>query len=267
MDAVDRPIGIFDSGFGGLSVARVIRARLPQENFIYAADCGHAPWGTRPDDYVRHRAEHLAHFLLSQNVKAIVVACHTASAVVGDDLAAQLPVPVIRSAPPVREALAASRVHCIGVMATSKTVTSKSYLQIKSEALSSYPNARIVDQGCPGLMECVERGELNTPATRNLIRRYLMPILEAGADRIVLGCTHYPFLTEILRQEIGKGVEIIDPAPIAAESLHRVLTEKRLFNSTAAAGRTIFYVDDLNPQRQHVLSALISREANARKLP
>ena len=198
MDAVDRPIGIFDSGFGGLSVARVIRARLPQENFIYAADCGHAPWGTRPDDYVRRRAEHLAHFLLSQNVKAIVVACHTASAVVGDDLAAQLPVPVIRIAPPVREALAASRVHCIGVMATSKTVTSKSYLQIKSEALSSYPNARIVDQGCPGLMECVERGEFKSAHTLTLLEHYIAPLLAKGTDRLVLGCTHYVFIKKFI---------------------------------------------------------------------
>ena len=205
-----RPIGILDSGFGGLSVARAVAELLPQENLVYAADCGFAPWGDRTDDFILERTHALVSHLLRKDVKAIVIACNTATAVCAESLRAELSMPVVGIEPAVLPGARTTRTGIIGVMATTKTLASAKYRHLKSIAPKE---VRIIDCPCPGLMDCVEAGEFRTPHTMALLREYVEPLVEAGADTLVLGCTHYPFLSDAEAQRFGTGKEEIGKCP------------------------------------------------------
>lgn len=256
----DAPIGLLDSGFGGLSVARAIRKTLPHEHLIFAADCGFAPWGDRTDAFIRKRCDALVEFLCRQGIKALVLACNTATAVCASELRSRLNIPVVGIEPAIFPAVRATQTGVIGVLATTKTVSSEKYAKLSHEALRWAQtergiNVRLISIGAPGLMECVERGDFNGIKTQQLIERLTAPMREANADQIVLGCTHYPFLSEAITRAVPHAT-LLDPAPAVAQQLRRRLAEKDLLSLKSVSGQTLFFATDANTARRAVLAKL-----------
>ncbi len=212
------PIGVFDSGVGGLSVLREIRRAMPSEDLLYVADSGHAPYGDRPSDYIHDRSKAVAEYLVGQGVKAIVIACNTATVVAVEELRSWCPVPVVAMEPAIKPAVGITRSGVVGVLATSQTLASPSVARLCNEYGSA---ARILLQACPGLVEQVERAELDNAATRALLNEYLSPLMARGADTLVLGCSHYAFLHDAIRAVVGGEVTIIDPSGAVARELVR----------------------------------------------
>lgn len=221
-----RPVGVFDSGVGGLTVWREIRRQLPKEGTVYLADQAHLPYGPRTADSVRALSLANVGFLLQQDCKAIVVACNTASAAALQDLRATHPgVPFVGMEPAVKPAAERSRSRVVGVMATPGTLQG----QMFADAVSRFARGvRVVNQPCGGLVEQIETRDPGDPETVALLRQLLQPIQQAGADTLVLACTHFPFVARQMAAILGPSVEIIDPAPAVARQLGRVLRERGL---------------------------------------
>ena len=257
------PIGIFDSGLGGLTVARAVIDKLPDEEIIYLGDTEHTPYGSRAIAQVRSLTLSALDELASRGVKALVIACNTATAVCAESLRAELSMPVVGIEPAVLPGARTTRTGIIGVMATTKTLASAKYRHLKSIAPKE---VRIIDCPCPGLMDCVEAGEFRTPHTMALLREYVEPLVEAGADTLVLGCTHYPFLSDAIRLTAGPGIRLIDPAPAVARQLKRRLDEPGLLNDTKKAPARIFCTTDANEARERILRLLWTDNAVLQKL-
>ena len=224
------PIGIFDSGVGGLSVLRHIRQQLPDEALCYFADAGFAPYGDKPESVITERTLLIAQFLIGRGVKALVVACNTATAAAIKLLRAQFPELILIGVEPgVKPAARLSHTGCVGVLATSSTLASSKYQALCAQVQRT-TQIRFIHQACPGLADLIERGELNTPATMQLLETYLRPMLQAGADTIVLGCTHYPFVEETIRRiaasHLLQQVELVDTGLAVARQLQRLLTDQ-----------------------------------------
>ena len=258
-----RPIGVFDSGLGGLTVARAIATALPHESVYYFGDTKRCPYGTRTEDEVRSFALQAGRWLSKHDVKIMVIACNTATAVCAESLRAELSMPVVGIEPAVLPGARTTRTGIIGVMATTKTLASAKYRHLKSIAPKE---VRIIDCPCPGLMDCVEAGEFRTPHTMALLREYVEPLVEAGADTLVLGCTHYPFLSDAIRLTAGPGIRLIDPAPAVARQLKRRLDEPGLLNDTKKAPARIFCTTDANEARERILRLLWTDNAVLQKL-
>lgn len=225
-------IGVFDSGVGGLSVWREIARELPGESTVYLADQGHLPYGPRPAAQVREFSEGIARFLLEQDCKLIVVACNTASAAALHPLRAAFPgVPFVGMEPAVKPAAQQTRRGVVGVMATPGTLQGQLFAQTAGRFAQG---VRLVNTPCPGLVERIEAGELDGAATERLLRGLMAPILEAQADTIVLACTHYPFVGELIGRIAGGDVQVIDPAPAVARQVRRVLEQRGLLAGAAA---------------------------------
>jgi glutamate racemase len=219
------PIGIFDSGVGGLTVARAILDQLPNEATIYIGDTARGPYGPRPLAEVREFALETLDFLVEQGVKAIVIACNTASAAMLRDARERYKVPVIEVIQPaVRRAVAATRSGHIGVIGTRATVDSKAYI----DAFAAAPQLQITSIPCPLFVEFVERGETSGPEITKIARDYLAPVMEAKVDTLVLGCTHYPLLTGVISYVMGEGVTLVSSAEETAKDLYRTLVENNL---------------------------------------
>lgn len=226
------PVGILDSGLGGLSVLRHIREQLPNESLCYFADSGFAPYGDKTEDEITQRTLFAAQFLLQQGVKAIVVACNTATTVAIKQLRSHYPDLILVGVEPgLKPAASLSKSGCIGVLATSRTLASKKY-QLLAEQIQQTMNVRFINQACPGLVTQIESGELESETTLALLSRYLQPIFATEADTIVLGCTHYPFLENSIRSIVSKEsprpVQLIDTGVAIARQLQRLLEEHRL---------------------------------------
>ncbi len=220
MSSAHDPIGVLDSGLGGLSVLKALREELPCEQFLYCADCAHAPWGDKPESYIVERCRAIVRFLIENRAKAVVLACNTATAAAADILRRELTLPIIGIEPAVKPAAARTQTGVIGVLATRRTTESTRYLSLLKRFAG---NVKVVTVAAPGLMECVERGEFNNPATRELLKKYLEPIKAAGADRLVLGCTHYPFLADAIADIMGPEVEMMEPGkPVAKVTRSRL---------------------------------------------
>lgn len=218
----NRPIGILDSGFGGLSVARAIRAAIPNEDLVFAADCAYAPYGDNSSEYIQARLEHVVSFLLAQQVKALVFACNTATAVGIRAFRARLSMPIIGIEPAVFPALRHTRTGHIGVLATCRTIESQKYADVRHRAIEWAEVSRpmpvtVWDVPCPGLMECVERGDFDSANVHELLVRYVDPLTAHNVDEIVLGCTHYPFLAHAIAKHAPKAT-LIDPHPLSLSS-------------------------------------------------
>jgi glutamate racemase len=232
--AVDqRPIGVFDSGVGGLSVLRAIRAELPLEHLIYVADSGHAPYGDRPPEFIEGRALAILDFLLQRDVKAVVVACNTATGAAVHVLRARLTIPVVAIEPAVKPAALQTRSGVVGVLATTGTLSSRRFLDLVDRHGAG---VQVLVQPCPGLAERIEAGELADDGTRALVETLVRPLLDKSADTLVLGCTHYPFVRELIAEVAGPAVTIIDPATAVARELRRRLTAGGLHASGESAG-------------------------------
>ena len=225
----DAPIGIFDSGVGGLTVVRAILDQLPNESILYLGDTARGPYGPRPLAEVRTFALESLDFLVEQGVKAIVIACNTASAAMLRDARERYAVPVVEVIQPaVQRAVAATRSGRIGVIGTRATIDSKAYL----DAFAAAPQLQITSVACPLFVEYVERGETSGPDIIAIAREYLDPIMGADVDTLVLGCTHYPLLTGVISYVMGNNISLVSSAEETAKDLYRVLVENSLLRTT-----------------------------------
>lgn len=215
-------IGIFDSGAGGLSVYREIRKLLPDQGFVYFSDNAHCPYGEKDASYIQERGRRITETLLEKGAQAIVVACNTATAAAIATLRAAYPVPFIGMEPAVKPAALGTRTGVIGVLATAGTLKGSKYLNTRGLYES---DVKIVEHVGQGFVELVERGILDGPEAEETVKASLKPLLDAGADRIVLGCTHYPFLKPVIERLSGPGVQVIDPAPAVARQTLRILQD------------------------------------------
>jgi glutamate racemase len=229
------PIGIFDSGVGGLTVARAILDQLPNESTIYIGDTARGPYGPRPLAQVREFALETLDFLVDQGVKALVIACNTASAAMLRDARERYSIPVIEVIQPaVRRAVAATRSGHIGVIGTNATIDSKAYL----DAFAAAPQLEITSIACPLFVEFVERGETSGSEITKIARQYLEPIMKAKVDTLVLGCTHYPLLTGVISYVVGEGVTLVSSAEETAKDLYRTLVESNLLRANQSSAPT-----------------------------
>lgn len=220
------PIGVFDSGVGGLSVLREIRTRLPAETLYYIADSGHAPYGDKSPAEVQARAEAVIEALLHRGCKAVVVACNTVTGLSIQALRTRFPqTPIVAIEPAVKPAAAVTRSGVVGVLATRNTVNSPGLARLIAQHAQG---VQVLAQACPGWVERVERGELNGPSTEAAVASFVDPLIAAGADTLVLGCTHYPFLRPVIEQRVGPAVNVLDPAAAVARELQRRLDEQGL---------------------------------------
>jgi glutamate racemase len=231
----DAPIGIFDSGVGGLTVARAILDQLPNESTLYIGDTARGPYGPRPLAEVREFALETMDFLVSQGVKAIVIACNTASAAMLRDARERYSIPVIEVIQPaVRRAVAATRSGNVGVIGTRATVDSKAYV----DAFAAAPQLNITSIACPLFVEFVERGETSGTEITKIAREYLAPVMAAKVDTLVLGCTHYPLLTGVISYVMGEGVTLVSSAEETAKDLYRTLVENGLLRGQSTTPAT-----------------------------
>lgn len=258
-------IGVMDSGVGGLSVLNHIHALLPNETLFYAADSLHAPYGNKSVDEIRARCDAVADFLLEKNIKALVVACNTATAAAIESLRAKHDLPIIGMEPAVKPAAAATKNGVVGILATSGTLKSAQFAAL----LEHYGrDIQVVTQACIGLVECVERGELNADSTFALVKKYCQPLLEAGADTIVLGCTHYPFIKPLIERVLAENslmgkVSLIDTGEAVAKQLERRLIEQDLVRMNQHEGLAgshdsscTFWTNSLVPQAAQIIGSL-----------
>lgn len=234
-----KPIGIFDSGVGGLSVLRAICELLPHEHVLYLADQAHIPYGPRQKRRIRDFSFGITEFLLEQGAKLILVACNTASAAALHDLRARFPaVPFVGMVPAVKPAATISNTGRVGVLATPTTFAGDLYTALVDRFAQGI---EIYQSTCPGLVEQVEWGKMDSPATRAILEEALTPMLAEGVDTIVLGCTHYPFVIPVIQSITGPEVRTIDPAPAIARQTQRLLAERGWLNPDDREGGLQFF--------------------------
>ncbi|WP_277452238.1 glutamate racemase [Janibacter sp. DB-40] len=232
-DESAQPIGIFDSGFGGLTVARAIIDQLPNESVAYLGDTARAPYGPRPIAQTREFALECLDRLVDHGVKVLVIACNTASAAVLHDARERYSVPVVEVIrPAVRRAVLATRNHRIGVISTEGTHRSRAYL----DAFAAAPRAQLFSQPCPRFVELVEAGTTSGHEVLEVAHEYLDPLREVEVDTLVLGCTHYPLLTGVLSYVMGDGVTLVSSAEETAKDVYRVLADRGLLRSDTLPG-------------------------------
>jgi glutamate racemase len=257
------PIGVFDSGVGGLSVLREIRRELPGEDLLYVADSGHAPYGDKPAELIEARSVAITEFLINRRAKAIVVACNTATGVAVQMLRARFPVPIIAMEPAVKPAAAHTKSGVIGVLATSRTIASDNFAKLHERFGA---DVKILMQACPGLVEQVETGNLSGADTRALVERYVLPLLEQRVDALVLGCTHYPFLAPLIQEIAGPAVAVIDPSAAIAREVRRRLASAGLL-SGKRAGSERFWSSAAPDTAQPVISQLWQADVDVHSMP
>jgi glutamate racemase len=273
LQGVGKTIGVFDSGVGGLSVLQHIRQTLPKEHLIYVADSGHVPYGDKPPDYIELRSHLLARFLIEKGADAIVIACNTATAAAVASLRSHFDLPIVGMEPAVKPAVAATRSGVVGVLATIGTLESARFAAL----LERYgEEVEIITQGCPGLVEQVEQGELNSKRTHELIERYTAPLLARGADTLILGCTHYPFLVPIIQKIAGPNIVLVDTGAAVARQLQRrihcgmaeqkehcIVGEDKISNSLPAQ----FFTSGNPEYASRIISTLWGESVTATQLP
>ena len=242
MTNTKQPIGIMDSGIGGLTVANAVFRLLPNEDYIYFADAGHIPYGNKTEAQIQAYCLAITKFFLSRHCKAIVVACNTATAAALPLLRKTYPeIPFIGMEPAVKPAVNHTQTHTIGVLATAGTISSERY---KSLTLKYANDIQVLQNPCTGLVPLIEAGKKNDPEVRALLSRVLSPMLEKNVDTFVLGCTHYPFVRSVIECLIPKEATIIDPAPAIARQLRKVLGEKGKLTTSQKGDKQFFTTGD-----------------------
>src|SRR6185437_10572875 len=260
-DAISRaPVGIFDSGLGGLSVLRAVRAQLPDEAILYVADSLYAPYGERDDDFIAERTLAIGEWLVQQGAKALVVACNTATAQSIALVRQKLPIPLVGVEPGIKPAALQSKTRVAGVLATQVTLRSARFLALLERYAT---DCRFLCQPGHGLVQAVERCDIGSAQLRALLRGYLQPMLDAGADTLVLGCTHYPFLDAAIRDIVGDRLALIDTSVAIARQLERVLEQHGLRAAQDGATRMPprFYSTGDGSHQQQLAATLLHIEA------
>lgn len=256
-------IGVFDSGVGGLSVLREIRRLLPVENLIYVADSAHVPYGEKSRAFVEQRAVAISQFLIAQGAKVIVVACNTATSAAIATLRARFPLPIVGVEPALKPAADVTRSGIIGVLATRATLRGAKFHQLQERVAS---NVLVQMQACEGWVEQVESGDLTGPKVRALVERQVLPLIERGADTLVLGCTHYPFLVPLIREVAGPDVHVIDPSQAVARELKRRMERANLLSAAKENGRENFWTTGDPARVSQLISVLWGRECEVGKI-
>lgn len=257
-------VGIFDSGVGGLSILREVRKMLPSLNVIYFADSKYAPYGDRTPEEISHRATSASDFLVHRGSSALIVACNTATEVAVDTVRERHTIPVVGLEPAVKPAVAQSRHAVIGVLATSHTLASAKYSRLLATHAAS---ARVISQACPGLVECVEAGDLTSDATRAIVAGYVKPLIHQGADTLVLGCTHYPFLLDAIATAAGPGVTILESAGAVARQLRQRLAAAGVAVPESGEGSEEFWTTGDPGRVGAVMSQLLGRTVAPGSVP
>jgi len=254
------PIGVFDSGVGGLTVVRALMERLPFESIHYFGDTARVPYGVKSVETIAHYTTQIAQFLLEKRVKLLIVACNTMAAVAAGGVRDLSPVPVLDVIDAgAISALAASPRRRIGVIGTPTTINSNAYARAIHQIA---PEARIVSQACPLFVPLVEEGWLDHPVTRLTAQEYLRPILAEKVDSLVLGCTHYPLLKPLLADVVGADVALVDSAEAMAERTAALLGERGLQNPRHMAPEYHFYVTDVPLRFQTIGERFLGRSLN-----
>lgn len=231
-------IGIFDSGVGGLSVLRDIRSQAPQVDILFVADQAHVPYGPRPLEEVRSFSDAITRWLMDQGAQLILVACNAASAASLHWLRERYPqLPFVGMEPAVKPAVEQTHTRVVGVLATPATFQGALYASVVERFAQ---DVTLLTDTCPGLVKQIEAGDLEGPATREILEKALHPMLEKGIDTVVLGCTHYPFVIPLIRQIVGENVRVIDPAPAVARQTIRILAEHNLLPPADHKGNVKF---------------------------
>ena len=258
------PVGIFDSGVGGLSVLREIRAAMPSESIDYVADSANAPWGDKPAEFIRVRGLEIAGFLVGQGVKAIVIGSNTGTAGSAEALRATLTMPIVAIEPGIKPAAAATRSGVVGALVTTTMGASDRMASLLDRFGR---NVRVISVPVPGLVEHVETADLDSAELRRLVEAYVRPLLDQGADTIVLGSTHYVFLRSLVAEVAGEGVTIVDTGEAVARQLARVLADRGMAAPRNSEGRERFWTSGEPDESARVMSALLDRKVSVAKLP
>jgi glutamate racemase len=256
----DLPIALFDSGAGGLSVWREVAALLPNESTIYLADHAHVPYGLRPAAEIEALTHAAVAWLLAQGAKLVVIACNTASAAALASLRQRWPgIPIVGMEPAVKPASERTRSGKVAVMATPGTLQAGRF----SSLVERYAGGvEVYTQVCPGLVEHVEAGELDGPALESTLHGYLDPLVAAGVDHLVLGCTHYPFLVPVIRRVVGEEITILDPAPAVARQVQRLLQTDDCLANGAEQPTHRFYTTGPSEQLRLNLARLLDLDTH-----
>ncbi len=251
------PIGVFDSGIGGMTVVRALMERLPFENIIYFGDTARVPYGIRSVETITEYATQIANFLLKQNVKLLIIACNTIASVANERIQEMSPVPVLDVIDAgARIAVAETRSKNVGVIGTPATINSNAY----ARAINRYdPEIRVFSQACPLFVPLVEEGWLDHPVTRLTAQEYLKPVIAERIDTLVLGCTHYPLLKPLLQEIVGEGIRLVDSAEAMASVTANLLSEKGLANPVRLPPQYRFYVTDVPYRFQAVGERFLGR--------
>ena len=258
------PIGIYDSGVGGLTVLRAVWELLLHENLIYFADQAKVPYGNRPLEEVRALAEGVTRYLMERGAKLIVVACNTASAAALKHLRALYPdFPFVGMEPAVKPAAEQTLSGKVGVLATPSTFQGEMYASVIERFAK---DVQVFQATCPGLVRQIEKGYLRTPKTRMILEEALKPMLKEGVDTLVMGCTHFPFVIPLISKIAGNEVNVIDPAPAIARQVKRVLGTRGLLTERKRAGEMVFWTSRDAEKMQVLLPKLIAVEAEVEQL-
>lgn len=258
------PIGVFDSGVGGLSVLRAMRALMPNEDVIFFGDQGHVPYGPRPLEEVRAFSVAITRWLLDEGAKLIVVACNTASAAALKYLRETFPdVKFVGMEPAVKPAAETTRTGRVGVLATPATFQGALYASVVERFANG---VTLLQDTCPGLVQEIEKGNLDGEATRRILDAALGPMLERNIDTVVLGCTHYPFVIPLIERICGDSVRVIDPAPAAARQAERLLEAGGTRNPSARRGRVQFYTSGDAAAVESLLPKLLGESGKVERL-
>lgn len=254
--ADERPIGLLDSGVGGLSVLREVRALLPTESLVYLADQAHLPYGEKDRAQVRRYVEGIARFLLEDHAcKMIVIPCHTACAAALHHLRGLLPhVPIVGMEPAVKPAAERTKSGVIGVISTQATYQSELFASVVDRFAKQ---VQVEARACPDLVMLAEQGAPDTPETYHILRKNLAPLIATGMDHLVLGCTHFPFLSKQLQVVLGDGVTLVDPAPAVARQVQRVLTENDTLASVTNQGKVAYFTTGDSQRFGQVIETLL----------
>jgi glutamate racemase len=237
----DRAIGVFDSGIGGLTVLRALVELMPNEDFIYLGDTARTPYGTKSSDVIRRYSRENTEFLLAKGIKMLVVACNTSSAVALDDIARQTTIPVVGVIEPgARAVVKASRSGKIGVIGTEATIASGAYT---TTIRRLRPRAEIYTRACPLLVPLVEEGWTDNDIAERTVAHYLRSLKQSGIDALLLGCTHYPLLSDLIRRVLGDGVKIVDSATATATAVRERLAQLKLRRSGGRGAQSFFVTE------------------------
>ncbi|WP_206485484.1 glutamate racemase [Thalassotalea sp. G2M2-11] len=250
-------IGVFDSGLGGLTITKQIVTHLPNEHLIYVADSAYAPYGELTTAQIHQRANTISHWLVKQGCKAIVIACNTATVNVIEQLRARFSLPIIGVEPAIKPASQISNNKKVAILVTQATARNSNFLSLVEQHKN---DSEVVIQPCPGLVELIEQGEMASPKCQQLLAHYLQPLLKQNIDTLVLGCTHYPFVSDLIKKLLGDKVALVETSTPVTLQLIKQLEKFHLLNDNSTSGQQQFYSSLANEVQQQLFIKLWGKQ-------